>query len=516
MKWRYLIHLVFVSLIVLVSGCNCGDSVEEGEEIEVVRVNNGFASKDENGNLAIKRCDKNFADCNKDSNDGCEANITTDLNNCGRCGNVCGTAEGVSSVECISAKCKIEYCISGYIDLDGKYENGCEYRCQKFGDEEIPSNLRDDDCDGFVDNVCRYEVENKAYSIATDLTGKVSNLISTTYKGYMAVAFIESILDKGHILRVSLVDDTIKVIFLTDVKELPIDCRFGSVAVSLYEERIDIYWSENCKDGSKILYRSVSYNGLFYTEPVEFYKGYDFIDNLIFTEYKASNYLSFETIEKGKRAVFLGEIDLLKREMTSMRIISNRDVDSYGHNLVIENDKIYTSYCEIRDGKVEVVIMENGLLDGKKVRYPIYETSSSVIGTAIGYGGGYFVLIWTESKTSVGTMYITVLNSEMYSLILKKVDFLFDEFGLPVIIYNGNIFGSTFQAVRNNKGYILFADMDVSGKKISELIISPVSLIEKPYMSLIGKDYYVFYTDINTKMKYFLNMKRVLCNQDQR
>lgn len=513
MRWRSLIYLGFVNIILIFYSCNCGDTVENDDNVEseVVRVNNGYATKDINENFKIKRCDKNYADCNNDVKDGCESNIRTDHNNCGGCGNVCKVPENVSSIECRDSKCVIDYCISGYVDLDKNYDNGCEYKCFKVSEKEIPSNMVDDDCDGFIDNICSYEVDSTTYNIASDINGRISGLFSAANSKYLGVTFVESLLSQGSALKISVLNSDKEIIFTNKISELPLSCNYGSVVMDFLDDSIDLFWSENCDGKSKIIYLKMLYSGIILGEPFEIYNGFNPVTNIIVMRYNNKPYISFETIENRRMSIFLAEIDTIKGEMVSRKIVSNKELDSYGHNLIIEEDKVYVSYCEMKQDGVEVVIMENDLLSNAQYRYPIYKTSENIYGTSLGYGRGYFILMWTVSKTSVGTMYLSVLNREMANLLLKKVDFKYDEFGLPVTIYNGNIFGTTFQAIRNNRGYILFSDIDLVGKKISELIISPVSLLEKPYMTSIMQDFYIFYTDINTKMKYFLNMRKVYC-----
>lgn len=80
---------------------------------------------------------------------GCEADIQSDIENCGSCGNVCMLAGAVP--ECILGQCVIKECIDGAYDLDGSAATGCEYSCPVpvLGPEAC--NGLDDDCDGLLD-----------------------------------------------------------------------------------------------------------------------------------------------------------------------------------------------------------------------------------------------------------------------------------------------------------------------------------------------------------------------------
>ena len=82
----------------------------------------------------VEDCSSGFENCNEDDDDGgysdgCETNLREDENNCGACGNACSAENG--GAICVNGQCRIESCEPGYDncdrgDSDGGYENGCE------------------------------------------------------------------------------------------------------------------------------------------------------------------------------------------------------------------------------------------------------------------------------------------------------------------------------------------------------------------------------------------------------
>ncbi len=75
-------------------------------------------------------CAPDFADCDGDltnaTTDGCEADLRTDSNDCGACGNVCA-ASGTphSAGTCASGQCS-DGCQVGFADCDHSADDGCE------------------------------------------------------------------------------------------------------------------------------------------------------------------------------------------------------------------------------------------------------------------------------------------------------------------------------------------------------------------------------------------------------
>ncbi|WP_164012215.1 CARDB domain-containing protein [Pyxidicoccus trucidator] len=76
------------------------------------------------------RCPAGTADCDGNSTNGCEVNLTTDEDHCGACGTTCQDGPYAQGV-CTAATCG-NTCQPGYYDCDGNTANGCEstYACQ--------------------------------------------------------------------------------------------------------------------------------------------------------------------------------------------------------------------------------------------------------------------------------------------------------------------------------------------------------------------------------------------------
>lgn len=104
------------------------------------------------GVCGINVCNAGFSDCNKALADGCEyANVGfgSDAQNCGGCGIKCAPAN--ASGACVGGACTVVACNSGFVDLDGKPANGCEYACTSVGTTDSTCDGKDDDCDGKFD-----------------------------------------------------------------------------------------------------------------------------------------------------------------------------------------------------------------------------------------------------------------------------------------------------------------------------------------------------------------------------
>ncbi len=126
------------------------------------------------GMCQVMSCDVGFFDRDGDPSNGCENHciatgaetcnrrdddcdgmvdedfdLTSDPMNCGVCGRVCRFAHAAAT--CTAGTCALGACDPGYQDLDGMAITGCEYACTPSTTGVETCNLRDDDCDGMVD-----------------------------------------------------------------------------------------------------------------------------------------------------------------------------------------------------------------------------------------------------------------------------------------------------------------------------------------------------------------------------
>jgi len=70
-------------------------------------------------------CTSGYGNCDGLWSNGCEKNLTNDVNNCGGCGNVCNLPNTAVN-SCVNGSCKVVSCVNGYGNCDGVNDNGCE------------------------------------------------------------------------------------------------------------------------------------------------------------------------------------------------------------------------------------------------------------------------------------------------------------------------------------------------------------------------------------------------------
>src|SRR5262249_47309433 len=73
----------------------------------------------------IRSCNFGYDDCNANPADGCELPVLADRNNCGGCNVKCPNAANASN-GCVNGGCQILGCSKGFADCDGSPGNGCE------------------------------------------------------------------------------------------------------------------------------------------------------------------------------------------------------------------------------------------------------------------------------------------------------------------------------------------------------------------------------------------------------
>jgi hypothetical protein len=80
------------------------------------------------GSCGIMTCVNPYMDCNGVPGDGCEINVSNDVNHCGACGTDC-TGKGwqhVQTYNCAASMCGVATCVTGFKHCTGMVSNGCE------------------------------------------------------------------------------------------------------------------------------------------------------------------------------------------------------------------------------------------------------------------------------------------------------------------------------------------------------------------------------------------------------
>jgi hypothetical protein len=76
------------------------------------------------GVCTLDRCMDGFGDCDEDEENGCEVDLTSDLEHCGECDNPCMIENGTPG--CEDSTCTIASCDEGFLDCDDDPTTGCE------------------------------------------------------------------------------------------------------------------------------------------------------------------------------------------------------------------------------------------------------------------------------------------------------------------------------------------------------------------------------------------------------
>jgi hypothetical protein len=112
-----------------VTSTNPSDCGSCGHVCSLPHANSGCAA----GACTVGTCQTGYADCDGLPGDGCEIDTQTDPNNCGGCGHVCVTPNGVPG--CSAGQCTVA-CNPGYANCNGLASDGCE----------VDTNTNDQNC----------------------------------------------------------------------------------------------------------------------------------------------------------------------------------------------------------------------------------------------------------------------------------------------------------------------------------------------------------------------------------
>jgi hypothetical protein len=138
-------------------------------------------------------CDTGFDNCNHLPADGCEANLNTDANNCGVCGNACTFAGGTGT--CTGGHCVLTGCAPGHVDLDHDPSNGCEYACTVTSAFDEPDlQFTDSNCDGIDGEVARGAFVDKVNGSDATGDGTLAKPFKSVQKG-VDLAFAQGLRD---------------------------------------------------------------------------------------------------------------------------------------------------------------------------------------------------------------------------------------------------------------------------------------------------------------------------------
>ncbi len=157
------------------SGCDvdpycltCGEPVDLGTDLGTADLGVDFGHVDLGVDLGEEDagpdgCVPGAPELCNGVDDNCDGNIdegidtTTDPNNCGGCGMRCEIPHAFAG--CAASTCTLRACDVGFYNLDGDDANGCEYRCIPTETNDAVCDLRDNDCDGQVDEDVDFQTD---------------------------------------------------------------------------------------------------------------------------------------------------------------------------------------------------------------------------------------------------------------------------------------------------------------------------------------------------------------------
>lgn len=108
------------------------DSAADGGDASSSVVDGGAISSDASHVDGAVSCDKSRADCNKNANDGCEIDLSSNPSNCGACGKTCQSGEVCGLGQCSSAcPSTLTNCANACVDTSISVDHcgGCNKPC---------------------------------------------------------------------------------------------------------------------------------------------------------------------------------------------------------------------------------------------------------------------------------------------------------------------------------------------------------------------------------------------------
>ncbi len=101
----------------------------------------------------IGSCNAGYSDCDTAVATGCEVQTSTNVDKCGTCTNACPRRDNAART-CVAGGCGFT-CNPGFVNLDGNAANGCEYTCVAMGVDDPDDSSTDQNCDGIDGDVSR-------------------------------------------------------------------------------------------------------------------------------------------------------------------------------------------------------------------------------------------------------------------------------------------------------------------------------------------------------------------------